>query len=58
MKNPYRIAHPITAQMGNGMQTPPNPPSPADDETRIRRAALFRTRLMQQLRRTYPGLPY
>ncbi|WP_167752845.1 hypothetical protein [Pusillimonas caeni] len=50
-------ALPLSGQ-GNNMNTPPNPPSPADDDVRKRRAALLRHRIVQQLKRTYPGLPY
>lgn len=51
------IAHALFAQCGN-MNMPPNPPSPADEDTRQRRAALLRKRLVHQLKRTFPGLPY
>lgn len=50
-------ALPLSGQ-GNNMNTPPNPPSPADEDIRMRRAALLRRRIVQQLKRTYPGLPY
>lgn len=43
---------------GNNMQTPPNPPSPADEDTRKRRNALLRKHLVQQMKRTFPGLPF
>jgi len=44
--------------MDNDMNTPPNPPSPADEDTRRRIAAQLRKRLVTQLHKTFPGLPY
>lgn len=53
---PY-TAHALFAQ-GSNMNMPPNPPSPADEDTRKRRSTLLRKRLVRQLKRTFPGLPY
>lgn len=51
------VALPLMGQ-GRNMNLPPNPPSPADEDTRNRRAALLRRRLVHQMKHTFPGLPY
>lgn len=53
---PY-IAHALFAQ-GSNMNTPPNPPSPADEDTRRRIAGRLQRRLVQRLKKTFPGLPF
>lgn len=51
-------AQPLLGRMDNHTQTPPNPPSPADEETRARRVALLHNRLVHRMKHAFPGLPY
>ena len=53
----YAAALPLMGQ-GLNMNLPPNPPSPSDEDTRNRHAALLNKRLVRQMKRTFPGLPY
>jgi len=54
------LLYPTRPMLGQGsnMNTPPNPPSPADEDTRQRIAGRMQRQLVQRLRRTFPGLPY
>jgi len=51
------VARPLMGQ-GRNMNLPPNPPSPADEDTRRRIAGRLQKRLVQRLKKTFPGLPY
>jgi len=58
MHNSAIPRHPMLFRMDNNMNTPPNPPCPADEEARKRHDSLLRSRLLLHLKRTFPGLPY
>jgi len=42
----------------NNMNTPPNPPSPADEEALARSIAKLQKRVILQMKTKFPGLPY
>lgn len=48
------------AQWGasNNMNTPPNPPSPADVEASARSIARLQKQVVLRLKSRFPGLPY